>query len=180
MNFITKYYISDMHLMHDRILEMQPRAFSSIDDHDEHIIKCWNNVVKKDEDRVYVLGDFAMKLSDKSEKLRYYFSRLKGRKHLIVGNHDLDEHGNIHPTLLSLDWAERPEWMKITKDGGHKLTLCHYGIREWQGKHSGAYHFYGHAHGRLPALDRSRDVGCDMPDVNFTPKTFSQLTKKMK
>lgn len=178
MAFVRKLYISDTHLMHERLLEMQPRRFSNIDEHDEHIIRNWNSVVR-DEDEVYHLGDFSMQLGRQADKVRWYFSRLKGKKHLIIGNHDVDEDGNLHPTLAGLDWAEPPQWMKFTKDGGRKLVLCHYALREWQGFHKGAIHFYGHSHGNLPAQGRSRDVGCDMPDVAFTPRLYSELTKSM-
>jgi calcineurin-like phosphoesterase family protein len=178
MGFTRKLYISDTHLMHARLLEMQPRHFASIDEHDEHIIASWNSVVG-DDDIVYHLGDFSMQLGSQADKVRWYFSRLKGRKHLIIGNHDVDEDGNLHPTLAGLDWEEEPQWMKFTKDGGRKLVLCHYAIREWQGYHKGAVHFYGHSHGNLAGHGRSRDVGCDMPDVSYVPRTFDQLTKTM-
>ena len=179
MAFVKKFYISDTHLMHERILAMQPRPFATIDEHDEHIIKCWNSVVG-DNDIVYHLGDFSMQLSNQADKVAWYFSRLKGRKFLIMGNHDIDEDGHLHPTLEALGWEERPEWLKATNDGGHRLVLAHYAQREWQWKTKGGYHFYGHAHGRLPGVGLSRDVGCDMKDVNFTPRTFEQLARGMK
>jgi calcineurin-like phosphoesterase family protein len=133
-----------------------------------------------DKDIVYHLGDFSFQLGVQADRVRWYFSRLKGRKHLIIGNHDLDEHGNLHPTIASLGWEEPPQFMKFTRDGGKRLILCHYAIREWQGFNSGSYHFYGHSHGKLPGVGLSRDVGCDMPDVDFTPKTYEQLTTSMK
>jgi calcineurin-like phosphoesterase family protein len=179
MGFVKKFYISDLHFLHERILKLQPRPFSSIDEHDEHIIANWNAVVG-DEDRVYILGDFAMQLDKQADKVRWLFSRLKGRKYLVIGNHDVDEDGHLHPTLAALDWAERPEFMSYTNDGGKRLVLCHYGIREWQWKSSGGVHFYGHAHGKLPGLGLSRDVGVDLPDVAFTPRLFDFLTKNMK
>jgi calcineurin-like phosphoesterase family protein len=179
MGFVRKFYIADTHLMHERLLEMQPRAFANIDEHDEHIIKCWNSVVRT-EDIVYHLGDFSMQLGRQADKVRWYFSRLNGRKHLIIGNHDVDDDGNLHPTLAALNWEEEPQWMKFTNDGGRKVVLCHYGIREWQGSNKGAVHFYGHSHGKLPGVGLSRDVGCDMADITFTPRTFAELTKSMK
>jgi calcineurin-like phosphoesterase family protein len=179
MAFVRKFYISDTHLLHARLLEMQPRKFGSIEEHDEHIIARWNSVVGE-KDIVYHLGDFAFQLARQADRVRWYFSRLNGRKHLIIGNHDVDDDGNLHPTLASLDWEEEPQWMKFTKDGGKRLVLCHYAIREWQGCHGGAVHFYGHSHGKLPGVGLSRDVGCDVPDVDFTPRTYEQLTISMK
>ena len=178
MSFVRKFYIADTHFLHGRILGMQPRPFASIDEHDEHIVRCWNAVVG-DRDIVYHLGDFAFQLGPQADRVRWLFSRLKGRKHLVIGNHDVDDKGNLHPTVASLDWEEPPQWMKFTRDGGKKLVLCHYGIREWQGKHGGAFHFYGHSHGKLPSYGLSRDVGCDMTDVAFTPRTFEELVRGM-
>jgi calcineurin-like phosphoesterase family protein len=181
MGFTKKFYIADTHLLHARILELQPntRRFPTIEEHDERIIENWNAVVG-DDDIVYHLGDFAMQLGKQADRVRWYFSRLKGRKHLVIGNHDLDEDGNLHPVIASLGWEERPEWLKATKDGGHRLVLAHYAQREWQWKSKGGYHFYGHAHGALPSLGLSRDVGVDLPDVDFTPRTFEELTRGLK
>lgn len=178
MAFTKKFYIADTHFGHQRMLEVQPRAFSSIDEHDETMISRWNKVVSA-EDIVYHLGDFASGLGD-HDRIRSLFGRLNGRKYLIIGNHDTDKKGNLHPTLASLDWEARAEHGLRTKDGGHDLWLAHYACRTWPSSHYGAFHFYGHSHGRLPGVGRSRDVGVDMPDVNFTPKTFSELTNDIR
>ncbi|MBY5755881.1 hypothetical protein [Rhizobium leguminosarum] len=178
MTFVKKFYLADTHLGHERMLSMQPRPFSTIEEHDEYIIEAWNSVVN-DSDFVYHLGDFAFCLSRDADRIKAIFGRLKGRKYLILGNHDLDKRGNLHPTLASLEWAGRPEHALRTKDGGHDLWLSHYAARSWPSQHYGAYHFYGHSHGKLPGVGLSRDVGVDMPDVDFTPRTFAELTRGM-
>jgi calcineurin-like phosphoesterase family protein len=118
-----------------------------------------------------------MKLTERADRVRWIFSRLAGRKFLIVGNHDVDKDGNVHPTLLSLDWEEQPTGFRFTDDGGGKVHMSHYGQRSWQWQGKNGWHFYGHSHGHLPPEGRSRDVGVDMPDVAFTPRTFAELTK---
>lgn len=178
MAFVKKFYISDTHLLHERLLSMQPRPFLSIKEHDEAIIERWNAVVG-DEDIVYHLGDFAFSLKQNADRVREIFNRLKGRKHLIIGNHDLDKKGNLHPALASLDWAARPEHAQRTRDGGHEVYLSHYAARTWPCSGYGSVHFFGHSHGKLPGYGRSRDVGVDMPDVDFTPRTFEELTQGM-
>ncbi|MGQ2969380.1 MAG: hypothetical protein ACT6RF_11595 [Allorhizobium sp.] len=105
--------------------------------------------------------------------------RLRGRKHLIIGNHDVDKKGNLHPALAALDWADRPSHALRTKDGGRDVYMSHYAARVWPSSHHGAVHFYGHSHGRLPGHGLSRDVGVDCPDVAYAPRTFSELTKGM-
>ncbi|WFT86851.1 metallophosphoesterase [Rhizobium leguminosarum] len=178
MTFVKKYYISDTHLGHERLLSMQPRPFASIDEHDEYIIEAWNSVVGVD-DIVYHLGDFAFSLTRDADRIREIFSRLKGRKYLIIGNHDVDKKGGLHPALASLGWAARPEHALRVKDGGRDLWLSHYAARSWPSQPYGAYHFYGHSHGKLPGVGLSRDVGVDMPDVFFQPRTFAELTGGM-
>lgn len=176
--FVSKYYISDTHLMHERLLNMQPRAFADIEEHDEHIIKCWNAVVR-DDDIVYHLGDFSFALSRNADRVTEIFNRLKGKKHLIIGNHDLDKRGALHPTLAALGWASRPEHALWTRDGGRDVYMNHYAARTWPSQRYGCVHFYGHSHGRLPSYGLSRDVGVDMLDVAFTPRTFAELTATM-
>jgi hypothetical protein len=68
----------------------------------------------------------------------------------------------------------------VEDEGWQKIVLSHYAQRSWQWQQKGGYHFFGHAHGHLPAVGRSRDVGVDLPDVTFTPRTFRELTKEMK
>lgn len=176
--FVTKFYVSDTHLGHERLVEMQPRAFASIEEHDEHIVERWNTFVG-DEDQVYHLGDFAFSLSRNADRVREIFGRLKGRKHLVIGNHDVDKRGNLHPTLAALEWTARPEHALRTRDGGRDVYMSHYACRTWPGQHHGGVHFFGHSHGKLPAYGLSRDVGVDVPDVDFTPRSFAELTADM-
>lgn len=176
MSFTKKFYVSDTHFGHTNILAMQPRNFPNIETHDEFLIEKWNAVVGE-ADIVYHLGDFAMALHERADRVRWIFSRLRGRKFLILGNHDVDKNGNPHATLLSLEWEEPPTGFRFVDDAGTKVVLSHYAQRAWQWEHKGGFHFYGHAHGRLPGVGRSRDVGVDLPDVAYTPRTFEELTK---
>lgn len=54
----------------------------TVEEHDNYIVRQWNSVVSKN-DLVYVLGDVCF---DKT-KLPL-LKRMKGNKHLILGNHD--------------------------------------------------------------------------------------------
>ena len=53
------YFTSDLHIGHDRDFIWKERGFSSVEKHNEEILKRWNEVVKP-EDTVYILGDLAM------------------------------------------------------------------------------------------------------------------------
>lgn len=173
------FFTSDTHFGHQNILRLSKRPFRTISEHDEALVRNWNEVVGA-ADTVYHLGDFAYGLDEDANRLEWLFARLNGRKYLVLGNHDLDRAGRMHGTIEALGWAERPEHLIHLEVEGHRLVLSHYAQREWQGGQKGAFHFYGHAHGALAGIGRSRDVGVDMPDVAFRPRTFGELTAGMK
>lgn len=80
-----KYVIGDLHLSHNNMAKH--RGFNSVEQHDEHIIECWNNIVRKN-DVVYILGDITM-----GKKQPYVLlDRLKGFKKVVLGNHDMPQH----------------------------------------------------------------------------------------
>jgi calcineurin-like phosphoesterase family protein len=74
-------FIADLHLSHANMAKR--RGFSSIEEHDEHIIAQWNSVVHK-RDITYILGDVTMEKSSPYPLL----DRLNGLKHIVLGNHD--------------------------------------------------------------------------------------------
>lgn len=77
------FFIGDTHFGHKAIVtkyKTRP-GFETIEEHDEFLVKAWNETVKK-KDIVYHLGDIAF--GDNIEIL----DRLNGRKRLILGNHD--------------------------------------------------------------------------------------------
>lgn len=83
-----KYYISDLHLFHNRILEKFNRPFSSVEEMHEVIINNWKNKVK-DDDTVYILGDVGMY---HAREIGNILNNLPGRKILVTGNHDFKKY----------------------------------------------------------------------------------------
>lgn len=86
---VNTFFISDTHFGHSNILTFNRsdgsplRLFSSIEEHDEHIIKCWNDKVRP-QDKVYHLGDVVI-----NRRCLPILSRLNGHKRLVRGNHDV-------------------------------------------------------------------------------------------
>lgn len=177
MCFVRKFYLADTHFSHTNIIGHCGRPFRHAGAMDETMIRRWNTVVGEN-DIVYHLGDFSFELANQ-ERVRWIFGRLNGRKYLVLGNHDLDSKGRIHPTIAGLGWAAAPTHALEVRDEGHRVYIAHYAHRVWPGKTRGGYHFYGHCHGSVPGIGRSRDVGVDMPDVTFTPRTFAELIVTM-
>lgn len=145
------FYTADLHLGHARIIDFCKRPFATVEEMNETLVANWNRVVQKG-DRVFVVGDFSMKMERTA--LRTLFDRLEGDKHLLIGNHD-------HDDVLKLSWASKRDIATVDDPIGKKVVLCHYGLREWPHFFRGALHFYGHSHCNLPGNSRSDDVGVD-------------------
>lgn len=175
MAFVTKRYIADLHFGHHSIIANCNRPFSSTDEMDAEIVRRWNAAVKSDDDITYVLGDYGRPGKDPLA-FRRTFHSLRGRKVLVIGNHDQRKDGSLDPEIARLPWDQPPRDILEVRDGGRRVILCHYALRAWPASHHGSVHFFGHSHARLPGIGLSRDVGVDCPDVDFTPRTFAELT----
>lgn len=176
MAFTRKFYTADTHFGHQGMLTFGGRPFSTVDEMDEFIINAWNRTVGPD-DIVYHLGDIGYGDGDRTRSI---FSRLNGRKRLVLGNHDVDRKGNTRKDIADLAWDQPPVSYAETTDEGERVILFHYAMRTWSASCHGSYHFFGHSHGKLPAYGRSRDVGVDVPDTGFAPRTFAQLIAPIK
>ena len=86
---MSKVFVtSDLHFGHDNILKYCNRPFRDIHEMNEYIVAEWNRRVG-DTDTVYILGDVAM--GPRSSDPQYassFLSRLKGKKRVVLGNHD--------------------------------------------------------------------------------------------
>lgn len=78
------WFIADTHFGHKNIIQYCNRPFETVEEMNEELIKRWNSKVKK-EDKIYMLGDFALGGIARVEEL---LSKLNGYKILILGNHD--------------------------------------------------------------------------------------------
>ena len=168
------FYISDLHLGHENIIKLCNRPFNTIEEHDNFIINLWNDTVCKDDD-VYILGDIAYR---NKTSIEAYLGKLKGRKHLIIGNHDLKyvkKSDSIKMFFTTIDQ------ITMVKDGENHVVLCHYPIADWSGYNRGWYHVHGHIHNRcdnavfkyLKGQERALNAGVDIN--NFKPVTFNEL-----
>lgn len=114
------YFTSDLHFGHDKEFIYKPRGFNSIEDHDNTIIENWNNIVTEDDD-VYVLGD--LMLGDKEYGLNC-LKRLRGKIHIVVGNHDTTNKIDLYATKLNNVVEIKP--IIILKYNKYKFYLSHY------------------------------------------------------
>ena len=174
MSFVRKLYIADTHFGHASIIGNCRRPFASVEEMDAEMVRRWNEAVRPD-DLVYHLGDWGWGTDPDRFAFKRMFHSLHGKKVLIVGNHDVRKDGSLRPDLAELPWHQAPTPMLEIKDEGRRVVLCHYALAQWNARHHGALHLYGHSHGRFVGSPGSRDVGVDMPDVDFRPRTLAEL-----
>lgn len=167
------YFISDEHYGHSRVLDFckKTRPFKTIEDHDQHLIDAHNRTVKNDNDEVWHLGDFYFG-TDRRRAIEI-FSSLRGRHHLIVGNHDKQ-------IVKHLPWMSVQDY-KLLKYEKHKFILMHYPLAggQWDCAHYGSFHLHGHTHSKYQYSEnvRAMDVGID--SIGFSPISIETVMKKM-
>ena len=134
-----KWFIGDTHFFHTNMLKflgkdgLPIRKFSSLNDMHETIIKNWNEVVK-DQDYVYHLGDVTFQYHAPFQSLMH---RLKGRKRLIVGNHDKLKQEGL------MKHFEKVDLWKGFKE--HDFTCSHIPLR-LESLRDGHFCVHGHIH----------------------------------
>ena len=138
------YYTSDLHLGHKNVIKFDNRPYSDVYEMDDCLIKNWNNKVT-DNDDVYIVGDFAFKSGKSSD---WYLKQLKGRKHLIIGNHDRVTLNNDKAMKYFVDVDKMKHVSDEYEGRTHQVCLCHYPMIEWYKSFRGTWLFYGHIHNR--------------------------------
>lgn len=163
-----KYYISDLHLFHNRILEKFNRPFSSVEEMHEMIINNWKNKVKAD-DTVYILGDVGMY---HPKEIGNILNNLPGHKILITGNHDFK---NIHSGSYKKVFDKITSYLEI-EDNGRNVILFHYPIEDWNGKYREYYHLHGHIHNNEDSLSqKERRFNVSAEVVDYPPVSLDEL-----
>ncbi|HEX8481093.1 MAG TPA: metallophosphoesterase family protein [Allosphingosinicella sp.] len=155
------FFTSDTHFGDHRTLNIWKRPFGSVAEMDLTLVEGWNSVVGPG-DTVWHLGDFARRPGEVPGLL----AQLHGRVHLVRGNNDPPA------TAAAAGWASVQDYAEIEQDG-HRLVLCHYPFRTWNGQHKRAIDLHGHSHGRLKPLPRQVDVGVDV--WGWRPVTLAEL-----
>lgn len=160
------FYTADLHFGYLPLVEK--RGFSSVAEMDEALITAWNQVVGET-DTVYLLGDIGWNNGHVPCRT---LARLKGRKHLIRGNHDT---GYVDAPLLYRYFESVTDFLEID-DGAEHLFLSHYPML--YGKPKG-YMIHGHLHDSpqfheiLAQMPRILNAGVDVNGL--APVTLEQL-----
>ena len=189
------YYISDLHILHKNVCKegknFDNRPFETMDEMMSDIKQQWNQHIRDDDD-IYILGDFCWKENEQSIA---FVSSLKGNKHLVIGNHDKLK--NEAYRSLFVEITPYKEVLETVDNMNYHLILHHYPIMFWNHQHHLNndipinIHLYGHVHNsqeetiyqsfiqmlndtyHIPCI--ALNVGCMMPYINYCPQSFHDL-----
>jgi calcineurin-like phosphoesterase family protein len=163
------WFTADFHLGHKNIIRYCNRPFDTVEEMNRTILERLNSLVKAN-DILYFLGDFCIGPKARAVELR---REIRCRKIFSVpGNHDKD----TRKLTQEFSWLGDLAELSIN---GQRIVLCHYAMRVWNHSSHGAWHLYGHSHGRLSSLaaSLSMDVGVDTHD--FRPWSFDEIRDRM-
>lgn len=165
------YFISDTHFGHENVIHFCDRPFANMQEMNAALISNWNSRVKGN-DTVYILGDMFFRCENPEGILQ----QLKGKKHLIIGNHD-----SKWMNKVDLDrYFKSVNNMSVISDGKRAITLCHYPMLTW--KHAmRSYMIHGHIHNNtaadfFPLLVKRDNVLNASVEINgYKPVNFDEL-----
>jgi calcineurin-like phosphoesterase family protein len=161
------YFTADLHFGHANLIQFCNRPFQSAEEMDEALVDNWNSVVKGNDD-IYILGDlFYRNVTPAEDTLK----RLKGRKHLILGNHDKRWIGTAD---LPRYFVEVTNLLTYKRDGV-KYTLCHYPMLSWEGHGHGGYMIHGHTHNNPIGYSDPFLLNAGVEINGYKPVTLDEL-----
>ena len=97
------YFTSDLHFWHKNSIVYTNRPFETVEKMNEKLIEYWNKTVHAN-DEVYILGDVTMVRPGRATEI---ISQLKGRKYLLMGNHDyFAREKQFEPAACGIEWVK--------------------------------------------------------------------------
>ena len=152
------WFTSDTHFNHDKPFVWQVRGYNNVQEMNKDIVTKWNQLVN-DEDEVYHLGDVML---GENELGLDYIKQLKGKIHIILGNHDTDVRKVLYEQLSNIVEVTYATMIKYKK---WHFFLSHYPtiMGSW-GDQKKLWNLSGHTHSNLKFENgqyKSYNVGLD-------------------
>lgn len=116
---MSLYFTSDWHFGHDKEFIWGPRGYKSVEEMNETQVEKHNSIIT-DEDDVYVQGDLMLGNAEIGMK---YLRQLKGKIHIVLGNHDTNSRIELYK---SLPQVVEVTYATVVKFGKYKFYLSHY------------------------------------------------------
>ena len=172
------FFIADTHFNHSDIIKYCNRPFISSEDQTNKLIENWNNTVK-DEDTVFVLGDFFFFYNPKewdetntrifvseTKECERILSQLNGHKHLIKGNHDV--RSNEQYSEMGFEFVSP---YPIVYD--NLFILSHEPLLLSQT--TPYFNLYGHVHSDARFTDTSTSKCVSVERINYKPVSLEKV-----
>lgn len=148
------YFTSDTHFGHKAIIKYRDN-FSSIEEHDNHILEIISKLNKRD--NLFVLGDFLFDCG-KFEWYLQQISKMPCRIKLVLGNHDSLK-------LYTQNIAKNIE-LQLPLFSYKSMWVSHCPIHPDEMRNRVA-NIHGHLHNAVLNDDRYFDVGLDKNNYEF-------------
>jgi calcineurin-like phosphoesterase family protein len=171
-----KYFTSDWHLGHEKVIAFSDRPFRSVSEMDHTIIYNMTSVLKPGEE-MFFLGDLAFR----KESASHFFNSLPEDVdfHWIVGNHDYntDAYQQYCKSISPL------KEIRISKK--QYIVMCHYPMIAWNRSHHGSWHLYGHFHRKmqrsheLQRRSTGKMLNVNLEFYNYKPLSEIELERLM-
>lgn len=157
---------ADTHFFHTNIIRYCGRPFRTVEGMNEAMIQRWNHCVG-DDDMIVHLGDFAL---GPAEQIKNVLARLKGRKGLILGNHD--RHSVSKFENLGFKAVAKEKDFQLP-DGTRLILRHHPPTNEEQNARPHVIWLCGHVHEKWKVQGQAVNVGVDQWD--FRPVSVVQV-----
>lgn len=164
------FVASDHHINHKNILNFKNdvdkpirAGFRDVDHMNQTMVDNHNSVVT-DQDKVYFLGDVHFGSKEEADAI---LSQMKGKKRLILGNHD-----DGKSWVLNKHFDKILMW-RIFKE--HSTILSHVPLHESTMNEGSQFNVHGHIHQNMPPTDRHICVCVE--HINYTPVLLSELVQ---
>src|SRR6266496_2167663 len=133
------WFSTDWHLRHKNILRFDKRPFTSIEEHDNTIMK---NVMRQLEggDNFYYMGDLCFANKKTTEGYLSTLASSGANLFFIKGNHDKSDTISLYQKY-GVYLGEQ----KRINVCGQDIVLNHFKMFIWDKSHHGAWHLYGHS-----------------------------------
>lgn len=136
------WFMSDLHLGHDNIINYTNRPFASASHMNGALIAALHERVRPS-DTLVLLGDLMFEKD--TNAVDVLLRSLPGKQKILVrGNHD-------NETVARWNgWKAVADLLQIRiKHSGRtwQIVMCHYPMETWRAAHHGGVHLHGHTHG---------------------------------
>lgn len=163
------YVISDLHFNHEQIIGFERTEFKTIEEHNNYLIKVWNQTIVNKEDTVYVLGDIGF---HSREGIKELISQLRGHKILIKGNHDT--YTNAFYKSVGFDEVyDHPIYYN------NKIILSHEPVKEALNNEY-IYNIHGHLHNEMILENCGNYICVSAKYINYKPMKLTLLNNKLR